>query len=189
MTMAGSLPVPNTWINDRFGSKKGLVRFSYYELRRLVGEYNPLMIDSDFQPARFVFVCVGNICRSPLAELVAKAHGIEAISYGLGTRGGDPADPRAIDFANNVGMDLTKHRTRRIEQYTHRSSDLIVGMEPRHLSPISKMHKEAKITLLGLYDNSSCAYIHDPFNTNSIFFYNCGKTVVEATTSLIRHVN
>lgn len=69
-----------------------------------------------------LFVCLGHICRSPMAEVALRA---EAVAAGLavtidsaGTSGlhaGEGADPRAIAEARRHGIDLTAHRARQVE--------------------------------------------------------------------------
>lgn len=188
MTTAGSLPVPNNWINDNYGSKKGLLNYSLHESKRLLGFYSSLKVDRHANPKRIVFVCVGNICRSPLAEAIAKSRGYNAISYGLDTRGNDGADPRAIQFAAQNNLDLTGHRTRRIDEYKEQNGDLIVGMEPKHLKLLRKNKSNALETLLGIYRAKPRAYIHDPYNTNGCYFSQCEQTVWEATEALLDYV-
>ncbi|MGH8192668.1 MAG: low molecular weight protein-tyrosine-phosphatase [Rhodanobacteraceae bacterium] len=70
-------------------------------------------------PAGMVFVCLGNICRSPTAEYVARAEfarlglRIPAASRGLGDwHVGQGADPRAVAAARVDGYDLSPHRAR-----------------------------------------------------------------------------
>ncbi|MEP4546041.1 MAG: hypothetical protein ABJ000_07665 [Saccharospirillum sp.] len=188
MTTAGSLPVPHNWINDRFGSKRGLLKYSLFEAKRMAGLYSSIKIARNTQPERFVFVCVGNICRSPLAEAMAKSKGYNAISYGLDTRGDDYADPRAIAFAQKHKLNLAQHRTRKIEDYIEYEGDLIVGMEPGHLLSLKGKNYMSDVTLLGLYAPKAMAYIHDPYNTNSHYFSLCESTVIESTLSLLSHV-
>lgn len=188
MTTAGSLPVPNNWINDKFGSKKGLLNYGWHEAKRMVGFYSTTKIERHTRPKRIVFVCVGNICRSPLAEALARSKGCNAISFGLDTRGNDFADPRAVQFAIKNNLDLSAHRTRRFEDYKELSGDLIVGMEPKHLKLIEKRGDVVNMTLLGLYGTKPSAYIHDPYNTNGCFFSQCERTVLEATVALLNHV-
>jgi len=59
------------------------------------------------------FVCSGNICRSPYAEAAARRCGLTAISCGIATEKGLPADGTAITEAAQRGLDLTSHRTTR----------------------------------------------------------------------------
>jgi protein-tyrosine phosphatase len=70
-------------------------------------------------PPGILFVCLGNICRSPTAEYVAKAEfarrglRIPIASRGLGDwHVGQGADPRAVAAARAEGYDLTPHRAR-----------------------------------------------------------------------------
>jgi len=66
-----------------------------------------------------LFVCLGNICRSPTAEYVARAEfeklGLQTpvASCGLGSwHVGEGADPRAVQVAREAGYDLSPHRAR-----------------------------------------------------------------------------
>jgi protein-tyrosine phosphatase len=97
-----------------------------------------------------VFVCKGNICRSAFAEAVARRAGLHAVSYGVATRGGDPAEPRAVSFAREYGIDLSPHITQRIDQYVPLAGDLVSAMEPDHLRRLG-VAGGAQLTLLGLW--------------------------------------
>ncbi|MBK8186883.1 MAG: hypothetical protein IPK77_06345 [Cellvibrio sp.] len=93
-------------VADYFGSKKGLLRYYTYEFLRILGVYSKFKRVDFTKVKRLVFVCHGNICRSPLGEAVARHHNIPTTSFGLDTRGGDPADPRAIAWASLNGYNL-----------------------------------------------------------------------------------
>lgn len=188
MTTAGSLPIQDNWINNRFGSKKGMLNYTLFESKRLIGQYSSLIVEPNFRPKRLVFVCVGNICRSPLAEAVATSLGYDAISYGLDTRGDDQADPRAISFGKSIDVDLVNHKTRKIEEYCAKEGDLLVCMEPKHLQMLKKLGNRKPVTLLGLYGKKPCAYLHDPYNSRLAFFNYCESKVAEATKALVEHV-
>lgn len=189
MTMAGSLPIQDNWINNRFGSKKGMLNYTLFESKRLIGQYSSLVVERNFRPKRLVFICVGNICRSPLAEAVATSLGYNSISYGLDTRGDDQADPRAISFGKSINIDLENHKTKRIEEYQAQEGDLLIGMEPKHLRMIEKLGNRQPVTLLGLYGNKPCAYLHDPYNSRITYFNYCESKVAEATKALVDHVS
>lgn len=79
-------------------------------------------------PPGVLFVCLGNICRSPTAEYVARAEfrklgiGMPVASRGLGNwHVGQGADPRAVVAASAEGFDLTPHRARQFhdEDFSH----------------------------------------------------------------------
>ncbi|WP_297791904.1 low molecular weight protein-tyrosine-phosphatase [uncultured Marinobacter sp.] len=75
-------------------------------------------------------LCVGNICRSPVAEALLKANlpGKTIESAGLGALVDHEADPTAAELAHRVGLDLTEHRARQITTEQLRRADLILVM-------------------------------------------------------------
>lgn len=81
---------------------------------------------------RLLFVCSGNICRSPYAHALARQRGMNAISCGTHTRAGLPADAVAIEEAARRDVDLTSHITTRWEDIGLVEGDLIVAMQLRH---------------------------------------------------------
>ena len=92
-----------------------------------------------------LFVCTGNICRSPTAEGVARKLLIDAgldarvtvDSAGLGGwHVGDPPDPRAIDSAQRRGYDLSAQRARRFGRADFDDFALIVGMDRGHVAQL-----------------------------------------------------
>jgi protein-tyrosine phosphatase len=97
---------------------------------------------------RVLFVCTGNICRSPTAEgvfrkLVADAGMSEAIlADSAGTHAyhvGEPPDPRAQSAAARRGYDLSGLRARRIERADFEHFDMIVAMDLEHFEILSRM--------------------------------------------------
>jgi protein-tyrosine phosphatase len=81
---------------------------------------------------RLVFVCTGNICRSPYGEVVARSQGVNAISCGTHTDDGLPAYPRAIEVAAARNVDLSGHRTHRWEDIEIGAHDIVVALQLRH---------------------------------------------------------
>ncbi|HUL93726.1 MAG TPA: low molecular weight protein-tyrosine-phosphatase [Burkholderiales bacterium] len=95
-----------------------------------------------------LFVCTGNICRSPTAEavfrkLVAEAGLSRAVmADSAGTHGyhtGEPPDPRAQASAADRGYDLSALRARRVERSDFQRFDLIVAMDRGHFAILSRM--------------------------------------------------
>lgn len=99
---------------------------------------------STHTPRRVLFVCLGNICRSPTAEGVARAVAsdrgldgyVEIDSAGTaGYHTGDPADPRMRSAAAQRGYDLTS-RARQVQPEDFHRFDLVVAMDRDNLSDL-----------------------------------------------------
>jgi protein-tyrosine phosphatase len=104
-----------------------------------------------------LFVCTGNICRSPTAEGVlrslARTKSIELRieSAGLGDwHVGDPPDERAQQHATRRGYDLSAQRARQVSAKDFEDFDLILAMDRGHLRALQAMsptRHHAKIRL------------------------------------------
>ena len=75
-------------------------------------------------------VCVGNICRSPIAEAVLKQqHPNKKIdSAGLSAVVGNGADPNALAVMSALGIDMSEHIAKQIDETLVRRADLILTM-------------------------------------------------------------
>lgn len=174
-------------IKNRYGSKKGLLRYIVYETLRFFGAYRKFGNVDFTKVKRLVFICHGNICRSPLGEAVARQHGVPAISFGLDTRGEDSADSRAIAWAKANGYNLKEHKTKRIEQYQPQEGDLLIGMEPKHIRNLRTQfsHAPVQVTLIGLWLKSPLAYLHDPYNAKREYFARCEELVRDSAIEIV----
>jgi protein-tyrosine phosphatase len=93
-----------------------------------------------------LFVCTGNICRSPTAEAVFRAlarnAGLELRieSAGLGDwHVGQPPDDRAQHHAKGRGYDLSAQRARQVRRRDFDDFDLILAMDRGHLRALERM--------------------------------------------------
>jgi len=97
---------------------------------------------------RVLFVCLGNICRSPTAEGVFRAmiengEAIETDSAGTGAYHiGNPPDPRASAEAASRGIDLSDPRARQVEAADFDRFDLILAMDRSNLSFLEQMEPD-----------------------------------------------
>ncbi len=96
---------------------------------------------------RILFVCMGNICRSPSAEgvfrrvLAERAPHIEVEIDSAGTHDyhvGSPPDRRAIEAARRRGIDLSSLRARQIREDDFERFDLILVMDDENLSELRR---------------------------------------------------
>lgn len=102
--------------------------------------------DAAVSVQRVLFVCLGNICRSPLAEAVARKRLAEArldvavASCGTGGwHAGEGADPRMVAAARTVGHDLSKHRARQLCDRDFEDFDLLLAMDRDNLRGLRRL--------------------------------------------------
>jgi len=123
-----------------------------------------------------LFVCMGNICRSPTAEGVMRklvdAAGLQGrISVdSAGTHDyhvDEPPDPRAQNAARRRGYDLSSLRARQVQISDFARFDLLLAMDFNNLASLQAMCPvgcEAKLGLLMPYaNNRSASIVHDPY--------------------------
>ncbi|MDM7859643.1 hypothetical protein QTP81_03350 [Alteromonas sp. ASW11-36] len=177
------------WVANEFGSKQGLLRRVKFDLAYLLGAYRNASPSKLTAFNRLVFICSGNICRSPYGEAISRALGFPTVSYGLHCRGGDPAFAKTLDFAQRMEVEVSNHRSQNIEDYRPEGKDLLVVMEPRHLSELEEMFPQTQKILIGLVSPMRTAYLHDPYNTNQYFFDKCLENIAIATQRLIESDN
>ena len=109
------LPMPlGGWdpagVRARFGTYRGLVRLLLAEVENRSGNFRRFKQIRWESVKRAVFVCHGNICRSPYAARRAEAYGLTVASFGLSAGTGESADPSARRIAARRGVDLADHR-------------------------------------------------------------------------------
>lgn len=171
----------NRLVYERFGSRSGFLLFLGYWFFANIGGFRQFPPVRPERNQRLVFVCNGNICRSPLAEVYARSLGRNSASCGLNCGDGNAADPRARGFATQNSLDLETHRTTNVKNFSFRSDDLIVVMEPSHIASFRKLvGSQHRIVLAGSYCKWPRPYIHDPYNCCSEFFSKCESQVLEA---------
>ncbi len=107
---------------------------------------------------RILFVCLGNICRSPAAEGVfvarARAAGVSIAGDSAGTSGwhvGDPPYPPMIRAAAARGYDLAPLQARQAVPMDFESFDLILAMDRSNLAALEAMRPRGNTTPLRLF--------------------------------------
>lgn len=87
-----------------------------------------------------LFVCTGNICRSPSAEGVLRKRleelGLEVVVDSAGTHGyhvGDAPDPRSVRAAAKRGYDISKLKARKLSSEDFERFDFVVALDGEHM--------------------------------------------------------
>jgi protein-tyrosine phosphatase len=153
------------------------------------------------KPQRIVFVCTGNICRSPTAHAVLRQSIAErglgdrlaADSAGLeGWHAGEPPDPRSIRHARQRGYDLSDLRARHFGRADFEMADWVLVMDPGHLAramrlcPPRHAHKLRLLTdFCRLHD---APQVPDPYYGGSGDFERVLDLVEDACEGLLTHL-
>lgn len=119
---------------------------------------------------KILFVCTGNICRSPTAEGVARSlaarQGVEHLFEfdSAGTHGyhvGDPPDPRTVAAAARRGYDLSPLRARRVTEFDFVRFDHVLAMDREHLQLLQRSCPRLHHNKLGLFLDFRQGFDHD----------------------------
>jgi protein-tyrosine phosphatase len=156
-------------------SKNFIDTFKYYFLEDSINEYK--------QPVKhIVFVCKGNICRSPLAEYDLKRlspyHNCRIESCGLDVDQGKYPPPEAVQAARRFGVDLSKHISKGIMNCRIDGADLILAMEYNQYKRLQKMFPLQKSRIKLIREYAPFPYkllcnIDDPFGCKESEYDKC----------------
>jgi len=118
-------------------------------------------------PTHVLIVCTGNICRSPMAEVVLRhqlqGRAVSIESAGLVAMSGNPIDPLAEAVLSAHGLSGRLHVARQINPAIIAAADLVLAMEKRHLSALHALSPSmrGRAFLLGKWQGD--AEIMDPY--------------------------
>ncbi|MCU6434257.1 low molecular weight phosphotyrosine protein phosphatase [Undibacterium sp. Jales W-56] len=123
-----------------------------------------------------LFVCMGNICRSPTAEGVfrarASAAGLEQslLLDSAGTHAyhvGEPPDARSQEFAAKRGIDLSKQRARKVVAGDFARFDLLLAMDKHNLAMLETIcpaaHRHKLALMMSYARHSDADEVPDPY--------------------------
>jgi protein-tyrosine phosphatase len=112
-----------------------------------------------------LFVCTGNLCRSPMAAaLLRKRASLSVGSAGFAASGRPPPSEVTVAMAS-VGLDLSGHRSRRVDAGLLRQSGLVVAMTRRHLVDLVALAPDALERCFTLVDLARRASLRTPGET------------------------
>lgn len=142
---------------------------------------------------KILMVCLGNICRSPMAEGAmrhkAAQRGMELTIDSAGTGGwhsGEAPDPRSMEVCHRYGVDISGLRARQIAPEDFRRFDLILALDGSnllHLQQIAPDETAEKLRLFG--DYAGIGGVADPYYGNLNGFDDCWKQIERAADGLL----
>ncbi|CAN7302990.1 low molecular weight protein-tyrosine-phosphatase [Pararhizobium sp. LjRoot238] len=145
------------------------------------------------KPVRILFVCLGNICRSPLAEGIfrhlSRGYPVEVDSAGTGGwHIGDLPDRRSIAVAGRHGIDITGQRGRKIDASDFEAFDLIFAMDRNNLATLRALAPPAARRKLHLFLDYTLGVerdVPDPYYEGPEGFEAVYSMLFEGCSSLI----
>ncbi|MBP3088032.1 low molecular weight phosphotyrosine protein phosphatase [Corynebacterium sp. sy017] len=146
-----------------------------------------------------VFVCTGNICRSPIADVVLTQHlrkstmaEVMVSSCGIGGwHSGQPADSRALRTLETAGYDGSAHRAAQFGA-SHQSADLFIALDSGHVRELQALGvAPEKIRLLRSFDPAADGDLDvaDPYYGSLDDFALTLAQVEAAIPGIIAHIS
>lgn len=149
--------------------------------------------------SRILFVCTGNICRSPTAEgvvkIIIKNNGMDSLIKvdSAGTHGyhiGEPPDPRTCEAALRRGIDLSGYRARKVVPEDFQRFDLLLAMDRDNLALLQRGARPEYQAKLGLFMNYASRFdaeeVPDPYYGGEQGFELVLDMIEDAGQGLIR---
>jgi protein arginine phosphatase len=145
-----------------------------------------------------VFVCTGNTCRSPMAEMLCKtrlagrlgcpidelpARGFRILSAGVAGYPGDAPSPEAVDVLREFGADLSGHRSQPLTMETVAHADYLIGMTRSHLLSVLTRYPVVGGSLRLLCGVEGD--LDDPIGAGIEVYAACSRTIVRHVDRLI----
>lgn len=161
------------------------------------------------QRHKILFVCLGNICRSPLAEAAFRFHlkklgGGKARHYQIASRAtsgwneGHGADGRTVRCALQAGLDLSKHQSHQIKSAELAEQDLIIVMDESNRAALHSLNANTsvrnRIHLLREFDpehqpGTPVPPVPDPWTSSDLqVFLEVQAMILRSTEALLQQL-
>jgi RpiB/LacA/LacB family sugar-phosphate isomerase len=146
-----------------------------------------------------LFVCTGNICRSPMAEglfrhAIRGRNEFRVLSAGVGAVDGLPPSEYAVRALRELGIDISKQRSRMLTAELVNQADFIFGMTHSHVDAITLLYPQAaeKTFLLREFDETLDSYendISDPIGGSYDIYLSCRDQIEQGIASMLKYID
>src|SRR4051812_23037289 len=143
-----------------------------------------------------LFVCTGNVCRSPMAEGIFRhvmkgRRDVQVLSAGIGAMEGQPPSTYAVQAVRELGIDISKQRSRMLTAELVQEADYIFGMTHSHVVTFFLLYPHAaeKTFLLREFDDTLDIFekdISDPIGGSYDVYLECRDQIEQGIASLLR---
>jgi glycine hydroxymethyltransferase len=145
-----------------------------------------------------LFICTGNVCRSPMAEGLFR-HAVQGrgeyrvLSAGLGAMEGQPPSPYAVQAVKELGIDISSQRSRMLTPDLVDQADYIFGMTHSHIDTVMMLYPVAaeKTFLLREFDETLDQFekdISDPIGGSYEIYLTCRDQIEQGIPSLLKFI-
>jgi RpiB/LacA/LacB family sugar-phosphate isomerase len=145
-----------------------------------------------------LFVCTGNVCRSPMAEglfrhAVKNCQGFRVLSAGVGAAEGQPPSSHAVRALKELGIDISRQRSQMLTADLVENADYIFGMTHGHVDAVNLLFPQAaeKTFLLREFDETLEIFekdISDPIGGSYEVYLNCRDQIEQGIASMLNFI-
>ncbi|MCU0837450.1 MAG: low molecular weight phosphotyrosine protein phosphatase [Rhodospirillales bacterium] len=158
-------------------------------------------VNADLPAVNVLFVCLGNICRSPTAEGVfaaASARAGLAGQIGIDSAGthvwqvGRPPEPRAQAIAKARGAELGHLRARQVRSEDFQTFEYVIAMDRRNRADLAAIcpagYEDRLHLLLDFADGTPVRDVPDPFGNSEAAFERTFELIEAGVAGLLAHI-